>query len=383
MTRDEFKIFLSNLLILTILFGLFFAVGASYSLFLFAIPFMFLGFVRIRIKNTTLAVILHGVILTGGIAFAFGDIVAVVFVSVITLYSLLSMYKGELDLHSLNELWLFIIFITLFILSSHGLLVFLYLVALILNLTYQYMKNIDFSITMIKAVNKYDYPMGKVFSTNNTFILILTIGTGAIGLIFAFLPAERMFTNMAAVLLPPFRWIFLQLIHAVIWILSFVPVAELPYVGETEFEEPVGLLIYETFVERNGANNIGILYTIVGLVIVVVLWFIVKSLGSKIIKAQRREQEDSSEIISLDRRVISDLLNLLPSFKGRIPQHPVRRAYTKKVNKYIRSGLSIQNYDTTTHIAQKIGEKEDIDELTAIYEKARYGIANNNEKRER
>ena len=74
---------------------------------------------------------------------------------------------------------------------------------------------------------------------------------------------------------------------------------------------------------------------------------------------------------SVSGSLFDDLKALFPAFGGRL--HPVRRAYAKKVNKHILSGTHIRNQDPTNVIADKIRNREDIDELTAEYEVIRYG----------
>lgn len=81
---------------------------------------------------------------------------------------------------------------------------------------------------------------------------------------------------------------------------------------------------------------------------------------------------DTDEVSNLSQSLLSDILGMIPHPKDFI-KHPVRRAYAKKVNSHIKSGVAITHSDTPEIIAAKIRPTENIDELTASYEKVRYG----------
>ena len=81
---------------------------------------------------------------------------------------------------------------------------------------------------------------------------------------------------------------------------------------------------------------------------------------------------ETDEVSNLSKPLLSDILSMIPRPKDFI-KHPVRRAYAKKVNSHIKSGVSITHSDTPEVIAAKIRPTENIDDLTASYEKVRYG----------
>jgi len=86
---------------------------------------------------------------------------------------------------------------------------------------------------------------------------------------------------------------------------------------------------------------------------------------------QSKDNDDADETIALTRNILDDFWDLLPRF-GKYSKNAVRRAYVKKVNWHIRRGVDVKRSDTTDIIADKIRSTEDIDELTALYEKVRY-----------
>jgi len=88
-------------------------------------------------------------------------------------------------------------------------------------------------------------------------------------------------------------------------------------------------------------------------------------------KSRQGEDADGDEDIALTRNILDDIRDLLPRF-GRYSKNAIRRAYAKKVKWHIRRGVNIERSDTTDIIADKIRATEDIDALTAQYEKVRY-----------
>ncbi|MCL2187686.1 MAG: hypothetical protein FWC16_01450 [Defluviitaleaceae bacterium] len=72
--------------------------------------------------------------------------------------------------------------------------------------------------------------------------------------------------------------------------------------------------------------------------------------------------------------LFGDLASLLPRLRPD-NRHAIRRAYAKKVNRHIKKGAFILPSDTPDIIAAKINPKENINDLTAQYEKVRYGRA--------
>ena len=87
---------------------------------------------------------------------------------------------------------------------------------------------------------------------------------------------------------------------------------------------------------------------------------------------------DLKEFIAPDitiETIAARLFKLAPVF-GFSPEQRVRRQFYKKVKKHMKTGLKVQNSDTAKEIAAMINKKENIDELTKLYEKARYSQLN-------
>jgi len=70
--------------------------------------------------------------------------------------------------------------------------------------------------------------------------------------------------------------------------------------------------------------------------------------------------------------LLKDIANFLPRFRSDA-KHPIRKAFSKKVNSHIKKGVRIRACDTHDVIAGKIRKTENIDELAIQYEKVRYG----------
>ena len=88
------------------------------------------------------------------------------------------------------------------------------------------------------------------------------------------------------------------------------------------------------------------------------------------------EQGDTSEYIGpkIAAKPIAEALgNLLRRLSPKSESEKIRRIYYKKVRRHIKRGADIKRVDTTGVIAEKLRPAENIDELTAQYERARYG----------
>ncbi len=82
-------------------------------------------------------------------------------------------------------------------------------------------------------------------------------------------------------------------------------------------------------------------------------------------RAVTLDNGDVSEAVApVGKNIFSRLI-----FGIRLPSHPVRRAFYKKVRKHRDL---VKKSDTAAEMAVKIKDKEDIDELTGEYEKVRY-----------
>ena len=113
--------------------------------------------------------------------------------------------------------------------------------------------------------------------------------------------------------------------------------------------------------------------------IIFVLWLVtaktIKAIKEKM-KKSRGGDESGGTGDETDKMKFSigDLASFLPRFRFNAKhKHPIRRAYIKKVNGHIKQGVVITSSHTPEKIAMRIKEREDISELTEIYEAVRYG----------
>jgi len=109
------------------------------------------------------------------------------------------------------------------------------------------------------------------------------------------------------------------------------------------------------------------------IMLILIIWRFYKFFAAR----QKNPTDDDTleSVVALESNIMGDLLGLLPRFRPKI-RNPIRRQYAKKVNRHIRAGIEITTQDTTDAIANKIRATENIDELTAKYEKIRYGRGN-------
>ena len=91
--------------------------------------------------------------------------------------------------------------------------------------------------------------------------------------------------------------------------------------------------------------------------------------------AEREFLTDVKEFILPDenvaQRIAARLSDLLPG-GGFAPANRIRRQFYKKVKKHIKNGAEVAASDTAKEIAVKLKPREDIDAITAAYERARY-----------
>ena len=94
----------------------------------------------------------------------------------------------------------------------------------------------------------------------------------------------------------------------------------------------------------------------------------------KIFYANVADQYDVKEFISpgADSERASARRPGTPRLFAAPPSQRIRRLFYKKVRKHMKSGLKVERHQTAREIAALIKKTEDIDELAALYERARY-----------
>jgi len=221
-------------------------------------------------------------------------------------------------------------------------------------------------MAIMRAIENYHQPRGKVFAANNRFIAVFIIIALSISVAVAFFPMGF------------YSWADDRLRDASIPDTNFT-YFDMGYDTNEEFRELQNdefedLFEYLYATAARFWDAMGIVVSVVLALIIIATIYVVIVFGSRIVKRwyAKPRTAGGDAITSLETSLLDDLLGLLPR-GGRLFLHPVRRAYFKKVNRHIRKGMYVSVSDTTGSIGSKIRPSENIDELTATYEKVRYG----------
>jgi len=357
---------------------------------LLAVPFYFLCWLRragssrvyfwgiIWVTAATLAV---GNLAYGGsvISLASAETVFVFMGLVIIRFVIVRIKDREADLSISTAVYLLIVHVGLFIfVHFYGaynsiLLIQLPLTSLfvlLLCLLCAHFNNIEYRMAIMQAVENYHQPVGKskVFAANNRMIAVFMVVALCISALLAFLPVglyRLVDSRLRAGRLPDTGFVYIHMG----WDVDEVS-------GEVQAQvQEEGELVYEIVLANPGApqNIVTVIFLAAGALIIGAILYVAIVLGNRPAKQRRDKSKNSGEdaITVLGTSLLDDLLGLLP--RGRLFLHPVRRAYVKKVNKHIRKGMYVTSSDTTGIIGNKIRPSENIDELTATYEKVRYG----------
>ena len=394
MSRTTIKNILTNLATFLILFNM-----LSFVMFLYhgelipiqrllILPFFVMQFVRTKYRNVYVFIILHMLLAVGtafilGDSYDFGFILA--FMVMTSLYSFIVRSAGERALDVGIGGWAMALYILLFILVGmftanpdiiRQQLVGSSLITLSLIIVHIHMDNIDASIKFVNYMDNRTHRADKILSVNNTLIIVFTALVFCVGLVTAIFPLGRIIARV-------FRAIFGQFGNGNRPLGNMIPLQEPPpaeefsipeheiydielyeeirYVPDVDYDAHWHGMVYHVFFVLISLLALGTIY---GLIMSI----------SKFIrrrKAKQRKDVGNDDTILLERNILSDIRDLLPRL-GRYSKNAIRRAYAKKVNWHIRRGTVIRRSDTTDTIADKIRGTEDIDELTAMYEKVRY-----------
>jgi len=397
--RAIIKDILSNLAVFSLCFSivsvLYFLAFDMPNYFLFALiaPFLLMYVVRKRIKTNRFTFVALHVLLILAAGFIISDRdsrwFAFTFLIATGLLSFYLKTREEISLGRVFNAALFIVHITLFLLLGfspahaniapmQAQLVVTLLLAAVVSIVFAHMDNIDYNLNMLSHINGFNDPNNKVVSANNKLILafagiiavvsiIILFGTGLWHAIVAFVAGmgsqdlDRAMEIWSATHegLPGYEP-------------DHLPDYDLYYLGTVDIGiQDAPELDQEAFFHAfYRAMNI---FAIIFVPIFAIL--LIRTFFKAFYKRLRKKNDDGTPgdtVIVLESNVMNDLRELFPRFKNKYG-HPIRRAYAKKVNKYIKSGVDILGADTTDIIANKIRTAEDIDELTAKYERVRYG----------
>jgi hypothetical protein len=277
------------------------------------------------------------------------------------LFSLVSGYFGMSYVTAVNAVWAFV-------------LITGYLV-------YNQTARIDESLEIMEFSGRK--PVAAIIRFNNAILAAFLIPVVLFAIISPWLPIDRAARLFGAAALAAVRGLF----RFFGWLFSLfgpgeepAPVEEAPPpeqdmapLMEQAAETPAWLQLLETIV------NVLVVITIVALIAAAIAYgayrFYKLFVATRRIRVKDEPEGDTSEYIGprLAAKPLAEALNsLLRRFMPRTESEKIRRTYYKKVQWHIKRGAAVRNADTAGEIRAKLRPSEDIGDLTALYERARY-----------
>ncbi|MCL2286146.1 MAG: hypothetical protein FWC32_07235 [Firmicutes bacterium] len=362
-------------------------------LWFLVVPFLLMYVIRKKVNKMPVFVILTlAVVLVPGLIIGdtYSDVFVWIFMVSTGFFAFYMKTREEIALESAFGAVALILIIALFFLLRFSQadntpmqvqLLLTFLVAMVFRILYTHMDNVDYRLNILSKINGYNDPSNKVLTTNNILItgfvgIVIVIST----LIMFATSILRFLASLANTGAAMFRDFLASFTREDIRFEIRVndPLYPAPYADDFDFFAEVYEMLDLTEVDQGAWNAfLERFFLVVGVAgAICILWFLIwrfyKFYRNRVNDKNEDEASFADTIVALERDVMGDLLDLLPRFKNK-SLHPIRRAYAKKVNRYIRAGVEIHKADTTDIIANKIRNAENIDELTAKYEKVRYG----------
>ena len=282
---------------------------------------------------------------------------------VLTVLSLISGYYGMGAITAFNAVWAF-------------LLIAGYLI-------YSQTIRIDESLDIFKFSDRK--PATAIVRFNNSILLVFLIPVIMFAALSPWLPLDSAAGLLGAVLVASLRGLF----NFIGWLMALfrtepeeVPDELPPPMPEQDFgpvmdeapETPAWLALLEMIF------NIMLQIFIVAVIAAALAYgayrFYKRFIATRGTGVDANEGADISEYIGprLALKPIAEAIgSLLRRFSPKTEAERIRQLYYKKVRWHIKRGAEIKGVDTTREIAAKIQPAEDIGELTALYEGARYG----------
>jgi len=395
MSRVTIKHILANLIAFLILFSvLCFVVFLWYGdimpiLWWLILPFFLLQVIRAKASNAFAFTLLH-IVLGAIVWFLLNNWFAMGFMMAATVYSYVVKGGGEWEPTRKTGITALLAHVVMFFMAQRWhdyaepfqqQLAGTCIVVLGLIIIYIHMENIDISLRMLQHPANERHSSRRLLRTNNILIMVFTVGVVLAGIVVAALPLGRMLAaGWGAVRggLSSFFALF-ERERPPLDSFEFTPVERVMVIEADRFiflnPESIYLEDLPDVVDIDDINQVVPVdqylmwgFLIIGLAIVVynfVRYFV------NVSRRKNMSKSNMDETMSLKRDLMGDIRDLLPRF-GRYSKNAIRRAYAKKVNWHIRRGAAVRRSDTTDTIANKIRAKENIDELTAMYERVRY-----------
>ena len=284
-------------------------------------------------------------------------------VGVLTALSIISGYNGMSPITAINAVWAFVI------ITGY--------------LVYNQTVRIDESLAILSISGKK--PVNAILRFNNSILMMFLIPVVLFAAVSPWLPLDRAASLLGAVLLIGVRSLF----NFIGWILSLFgskepteimqdappPDQDMDLFMEEAPETPAWIALLETIV------NVLIQLLLVGFIAAAIAYGVYRLYKLFIATRGRGGADepdgDTSEYIGpkLAAKPIAEAIGeLLRRLSPRSEAERIRRMYFKKVRRHIKRGSAvILRSDTTGEIADKLRPAEDIDDLTAQYDRVRYG----------
>lgn len=357
---------------------------------LLIVPFFFLFFLRKKLWNLPLFLIIHisFVALPAVLLSGFEMISMIGFSVICVIYSIVVRMKKEWVIQGSTAIWIMVYLAAIFIFLDvnnavvPGASMFLTTsaaIVLVSAILFVQMENIEFSLAILQG--EYKKPVNDVLRTNNTIIAVFLV-------IIAFFVIFSIFFPIGAVLPWLFRSLWFVVRQIVLLIFAILtPIFSLFFSNITLIEEGVDVqpnefvLLDEEYQEQGAfsqAIESIVVFVASAIVLMIILFVIVKIIIKlhKVFTEKDRNKERKTlmpeDTVGKIKFILNDLKLFLPRFGTKV-KHPLRKAYIKKVNGHIKAGIQIIESYTPDKIADKIRPVENIDELTQKYEEARYG----------
>lgn len=251
-----------------------------------------------------------------------------------------------------------------------------------------HMDNVDNRLDVLPASLKNSTPIRNILTANNTLISGFLAFMMAIGMLSLFAPNIWRITRLGAFgLIHGLRALFMLLAAPFLLIRDVEHVEPVPDSDEWMLQFQYNL-VNEEFLDAEAMvdaelEHFTILFYILSFILisllVIVIVFALRSAIRALIRNffNNKDGDESESLMPDDAKgklkfLLNDITAFLPRFRSDV-KHPIRKAFSKKVNWHIKKGVQIRVCDTPDVIADKIRATENIDELTLMYEKVRYG----------
>jgi hypothetical protein len=281
-------------------------------------------------------------------------------VGFLTILSLIAGYFGMRMIVALNAIWAFL--------------------AIAGYLVYTQSARIDESLQILSVAGKK--PVHAIMKFNNNILAIFFIPVILFAAISPWLPLEQAARLLGAVLIAGLRGFF----RFIDWLINLFN-KEQPAIIDGE-----SMPIQQDFVDLPEASETPAWIALLDLIVrtlmqILIVAGIAAALAYGAYRFYRRfiatrdkgggfsEDGDTSEYIGpklAAKPIANAIAGLLNRLAPKTEAEKIRRAYYKKVRRHIRQGAAVAQQDTAREIASKIRPRENIDDLTSLYERARY-----------